>query len=566
MKEVGHITAATKRIMGRFGGVVFLWGLIFSTQLQAQSSRIELDLFGLKAFSLKSVPCYTYRFNAYGDSWDSYQEIFFAKTSSPLGAGGGLTYWVSDRVGLRLHVQTWTSQRTSTDNSVLIHYSYYPWYPSPSPDPVVVSYGLKSPVPPALSYRIGALSFDGVLRAGFGRLKLDLYGGLTVFQVGGDLQDIYFKRIIPSSHMTFLSEEVRYTNRFDFAQLGANLGLDLSVPLGGNFEALAGLKYFIGSGKQPDLRVASMADTDDYFWSVVFKGVDDIKEYVRYGNLPIDPSMFSFNLGLRYKVPARVGPPPGWGRFSFLFLPGAARMNPEIGFARTVLTAENGARKLEQTVEVFNHRLLWSWGGGVGFRFSPRWAAELSFERWHKELDVDSSPVVLIQDQKWRSKINGQRPLCRSTGEEFGLSVIRFFPVAGGEVLVSAGACLARLSLTMDDLYFLYWHKPWTDDFVSYSGVYSASGRRWILGASFGLGGQFTVAGPLAVRLMGRYFIYPTASIPAEVQMITLDQEVYGSGERTGLRPEELQAKLSPQEMDFRPSRIQFTCGLLIRF
>ncbi len=515
---------------------------------------------------MKSLPGYAYRFNAYGDSWDSYQEIFFAKTSSPLSAGGGLTYWMSPNAGLRIQAQAWKSEQLSTDNDVLIHYSYYPWYPQPLPDPVVVSFSLKSPIPPALSYRVGALSFDGVLRAAVGRLNLDIYGGLTVFQVGGDLQDVYFRRTIPSSHMTFLSEAVTYSNRFDFTELGANLGLDLCLPLGGNIEAVAGLKYFIGRGRQPDLRVASMTDTDDYLLSVVLKGVDEIKEFVRAGDLAINPSMFSLNLGLKYKVPSQAGLPPGGGRFSLLFQPGVSKMDPEVEFTRTVATAENGARQLEQPVEVFNRKLLWSWGGGAGLRFSPRWAAELSFERWHKELDVDSSPIILIQDQQWRSKFKGQRPLSRSTSEEFGLSIVRLFPIVDGEVLVSAGVNLARLSLAMDDLYFLYWHKPWTADFVSYSGLYSSSGRCWIVGTSLGLGGQFSIAGPLAVRLMGKFFLYPTASVPADVSLVTLDEEVYGSGEITDLGPEELQPKLSPQTIDFRPSRIQFTCGLLLRF
>ena len=550
----------------RLSAAFFLLGLISSAQLQAQSSKVEIDLFGLKALSIKSVPAYTYWFNAYVNSWDSYQEISFAEASSQLSAGGRLTYWISDRVGLCFQAQTWTSEQLSTDNSVLVHYSYYPWYPLPSPDLKVVSYSLKSPIPPALSYRVGALSFDGVLRVSLGRPKLEIYGGLTFFQVGGDLQDIYLKRIIPSSHMTFLSMEVNYSNRFDFFELGANLGVDLCFPLGGNFEGLVGLKYFIGSAKQPDFFVESMQDEDNYFSTVVLKGVDELKGLIRYGDPAVDPSTFSLHLGLKYKVPAQVAPPPGQGRFSLQFLPGVAKMNPEMNFTRTVLTAENGSRKLEQTIEIFNRKLLWFWGGGADFRFSPRWAVELNFRRWQKELDVDSNLVVLIQDQTSRSNLKGQRPLSRSTFDEFGLSVVHFIPIAGGEILVAAGANLSKLALTMDDLYFLYWYKPWTSDFVSYSGLYTAAGRSWVLGATVGLGCEFSIVGPLAVRLMGAYFLYPTASVPVDVQMVTLDENVYGSGVITGLTPEELQTKLAPQTIDFNPSRIQFTCGLSFRF
>jgi hypothetical protein len=66
-----------------FGAVIVLW-LASSAPLQAQSSKIEIDLFGLKPFPIKSVSDYTYMFNAFGDSWDSFQETAFKRDSSPL--------------------------------------------------------------------------------------------------------------------------------------------------------------------------------------------------------------------------------------------------------------------------------------------------------------------------------------------------------------------------------------------------------------------------------------------------------------------------------------------------
>ncbi|MBU1186641.1 MAG: hypothetical protein KJ908_07100 [Acidobacteria bacterium] len=550
----------------RLSIAVIIFGLIPSTLLQAQSSRVEIELFGLNAFSLKNISDYTYRFNAYGDSWDSYQETVFAKKSSRIGFGAGLTYWISDHVGLRLQGQTWSRSWTSSDNNVLIEYSYFPWYPNPSPDPVVVSYGLKSTIPPSLSYRIGALSLAGVLRTALGRLRLDFSGGLTVFQIGGDLQDIYFKRIIPSSHMTFLSEEFVYSSRFDFMSLGGIVGLDLSVPLGRNVEGAIGLKYLFGRSREPELFVASAADLDTYSMSVVLKGVDEIKGRIRSGDLEIDPSQVSLNLGVRFQIPSPVGPRSGGGRIILLFLPGVSGMNPDIGFTRTVLTAEDDSRRLEQSVALFYSKLLWSGGGGAGFRFSPRWAAELSYRRWDRELGVDSGVVVLVQDGKWRSGLKGQRPMVRAWLDEFGLSVVRFAPIPGGEVFVTVGANLSRLSLTMDEQYFLYWHKPWTSDFVSFSGLYSTAGYRWLLGASVGLGFQFPVAGPVEGRLATGYFFYPTAVVPAGVEEIVFDQAVSGIGDKTDLLPEELQARLDPKSFDFNPSRFQMSFGLAIRF
>jgi hypothetical protein len=181
-------------------------------------------------------------------------------------------------------------------------------------------------------------------------------------------------------------------------------------------------------------------------------------------------------------------------------------------------------------------------------------------------MDVDSSPIVLIQDQKWRSTYNSQRPACRARLDEFGLSVVHFVPIPGAEVLLSGGASLARLALVMDEIYFLYWRRPWTNDFVSFSGLYATSGSRWILGANAGLGFQFPIIGPLQGRLWGAYFLYPTARVPAEVETIALDENVYGSSSDRNLLPEELQPKLAPQEQEFNPSRLQIAFGLAIRF
>lgn len=507
---------------------------------------------------------YSYHFSVYESSWDSYQEVCFKKNSPQPGFGAGLTYWINNNFGLQVQAVSWKKRQAASDNFVSVKYSYFPWYPYFSDQPVEISYDLKSDVQPELTYRISAFSLNGVLRKKIGPVVLESFGGLTAYQVGGELENLYLKRTVASSHGTFNSDEVVFSNRFDFMSLGGNLGIDLAVPLGGNLEGFFGLKYFFGASKEPEMFVQSMDDLDGISTSVVIPGIDDLKDQIRYGSLKIGPSSLSLNLGLRYRPPYSISPQGNRGKFRFMLVLGVSKMNPELTYERTFLVTEDRSRLLSQNIDLFNKKLIGSYGIGGGFNFSRHWALELSYQRQPKDLDVDSGPIVLIEDQVWRRSIKYQRPQCRVKLDEFSLSLVRYFPIPGAEILASAGMNLARLSLPMKDLYFLYWHKPWTSDFVSFSGVYSMSGGSWILGAQMGLGIQFPLAGPLEGRLMGSYNLYREASILQVVKDYELDEEVYGFGDITDLSAGEL--KQTPTEFLMNPSRLRLTFVLAIRF
>ncbi len=148
------------------GILVFL--TVLTPSLQAQNSKIEFDLFGLNCFPFQEVSRYSYNFNVYGDSWDSYQDMSFEKSSPHFGFGAGLTYWIQDHLGLRFQALSWKTQQTGFDNLVSIRYSYYPWYSYSSDQPVDVSYDFKGKVPPELDYRTSAFSLRAVWRTKIG--------------------------------------------------------------------------------------------------------------------------------------------------------------------------------------------------------------------------------------------------------------------------------------------------------------------------------------------------------------------------------------------------------------
>jgi len=544
-------------------GILVLWAA-FAGDLQAQSSKIEFDLFGLGAFPLQEVQNYSYHFDVYQRSWDSHQEVYFKNHSLRLGFGAGITYWINDSFGLRVQAVSWKKQQVASDNDVFVTYSYLPWYPYFSDQPVEVAYNLKSNVQPELTYRVSAFSLSGVLRKKIGPFVLESFGGLTAYQVGGELQDLYLKRTIPMSHMTFFSHEVVFSSRFDFMSLGGNLGLDLAVPMGGHFEGFLGLKYFFGGSGEPEMFVQSMNPLDGELLSLVIPGIDDIKDHVRYGALKLSPSSLSLGLGLRYRPPSLGFPPGERGKFRFMLGLGASKMNPEMIYERTMLVTDDGSNQLSQNVDLFNKKLIISYGGGVGYDFSPHWAFELLYQHQPEGLDADAGPVILMEDDVPKTIAKYQRPQGWVRLDELAFSLVRSFPIPGARVLVSAGMNLARLSLSLEDLYFLYWYGPWSNDFVSFSGLYTTTGSSWLLGARAALGIQFPIAGLLEGRLMGSYNLYREASIPLVVKDYELDRDVYGPGDTTALTPEQL--KQAPTELLINPSRLRLAFDLVIRF
>lgn len=545
--------------------VMCVFILLFSTSLQAQNSRVEFDLFGLTCFPFQEVSQYSYNFNIYGnDSWDSYQEIDFNKKSLRLGFGARLSYWFNNNFGLRIEALSWKKNQTSYDNSVFINYSYYTFYPYVSDKPTEISYEMDSDIPPKLSYRIYALSLNGILRKKIGNCTLDFYGGFTAFHSGGELKNLYFRRTRQGSHSTFLSEEVTFDYRFDFMSLGGNLGIDLSVPIAGNFVGLFGLKYFFGVSKEPRMFVSSMTDLDDYLLPVVMQGIDEITEHSQNGILKINPSSFALSLGLGYSKQYSVSPIKKKSKFRLMLFPGVSKMSQETSYERTFSIFEDGSGQCAQNIDLFNERPVLSYGAGSSFNFSSYWAIELSYQRQQKNLNVDSGPVVLYLDQLWKKYPKYQRPQSSMKLDEFNTSLVHYFPIQGAEILVSAGMNFARLSLTVKDLYFLYFHKPLTTDFVSFSGLYSAVGSSWILGANVGIGFQFPIIGPLEGRLSGNYNVYKKASIQIDIDDIELG-EVWGYGDQT-LNPDELQQQVSRDEVSINLSRLKIYFALIIRF
>jgi hypothetical protein len=532
--------------------------------LHAQNSKVEFDLFGLTCFPFQEVSNYSYNFSVYGNSWDSYQNIYFNKNKLQLGLGARLTYWSSNNFGLRVELLSWKKSQTSYANSVVIKYSYYPWYPYLSDEPVEVSYNIESDIPPELSYRINNLALNGLFRNKIGNFTLDLFGGIAVYHVGGVLKNIYFKRTQPSSHGTFLSEEFLFDNRFDFMSLGGNLGVDFSIPIGRNFIGFFGLKFFLGASKEPEMFVSSTEDEDDYMLSVVMGGIDQIKEHIRNSELKISPSSFTLNLGLGFRVPHSISPIVKKGKFLFMLTPGVAKMNPEISLERTFSIFEDGSGQCAQNIDLFNERLALSYGGGGSFNFSSNWAIELCYLHQQKELNVDSGPIIMYLDQQWKKHSRYKRPQSNMKLDEFSTSFVRYFPIQGAKILVSAGMNLARLSLSLKDLYFLYWYKPWTSDFVDFSGLYSTIGSRWILGANVGIGFQAPIFGPLEARLTGKYCIYKETGIQTEIDDIEL-ADILGPGNKTKLNPNELQQQVSSNELFLDPSSFKINFSLIIR-
>jgi len=276
--------------------VMCVFILLLSNSLQAQNSKVEFTLFGLTSLPFQEVSQYSYNFNVYGnDSWDSNQEIDFNKKSLQLGFGARLSYWFNNSFGLRIEALSWKKNQTSYDNSVFIKYSYYPYYPSASDVPINISYGMDSDIPPELSYRVYALSLNGILRNKIGNCSLDFYGGFTVFQSGGELKNLYFRRIVPASHGAFLSEEVTFNNRFDFMSLGGNLG------------------------------------------------IDEITERIQNGILKISPSSFALSLGLGYNHQYQVSPITKKSKFRLMLFSGVSKMNPETSYERTFSILEDGS-------------------------------------------------------------------------------------------------------------------------------------------------------------------------------------------------------------------------------
>jgi len=545
------------------GGILFL-AMTASVSLYAQESRVDLHLFGLASFSSNQLATYTSTLNVFGDSWDSYQDVIFEKSPLRLGWGAGLTYWVSHNFGLQIEARSWTKRQPSRDDSVHIEYSYYPWYPDPVDDPVNISYDLKSPVPPELSCRISAFSLNGLWREKIGPVFLEASGGLTAYKVDGGFENLYLYRTIPSSHGTFLSDEIVFDTKFDFLSLGGNLGIGLAVPLGGDWEGFLGLKYFFGGSRDPEMFVESMDGLEGPVMSVVVPGIDDIKAHVRYGPMKISPSSLSLNLGLRYRPSVPLAPEEKNGRLRLMFEIGGSGLNPDLLFERMVDITADGSRRLTQEMNLFNKEIICSYGLGVGWSLSPRWALELGYRHRQKEAAVDSDPIFLIEDDSWEYVIRYQRPLADVKMDEWTLSLVRSFPIPGAEILASAGGNIARLSLPLTGLYFRYLHEPWTDDFVSFSGLYSTAGTAWTWGARLGLGLRFTIIGPLEGRIMGSYNLYRKAQIPMDAAEIELDDETWGYGDLDQLTPEML--KINPAEVALDASGFHLAFSLAVAF
>jgi hypothetical protein len=543
------------------------WGILFSVltfcaAVQAQESRVDLHLFGLASLPLQQLTSYRSTLNAYGDSWDSYQDVVFEKSPLRLGWGAGLTYWLSREFGLEIEARSWTTRQASRDNSAHIEYSYFPWYPYPSDEPVNISYDLKSPLPPELTSRVTAFSLNGLWREKIGSVFLELSGGLTSYQVGGGFKDLYLYRTIPSSHGTFQSDEIAFATRFDFWSLGGNLGIGLAVPLGGNWEGFLGLKYFFGGSRDPEMLVESMDGLDGPVLSVVIPGIDDVKAHVRYGPAKISPSSLSLNLGLKFRPSITLDPAAGRKRFRLMLELGGSRLDPDLLLERTQYVTADQSRLLTQEIDLFNRKIVYSYGLGVGWMGSPRWGLELFYRHRQKEAAVDSGPIILEEDY-WENIIHYQRPLAELKMDEWTLSLVRSFPIPGAEILVSAGGNIARLSLPLADVYFHYLDDPWTGNFVSYSGLYSTAGTAWTWGAQLGLGLRFKISGPLEGRITGGYNLYKTVQIPLAAAEIELDDETWGFGDIDPLDPELL--KISPAEFPLDPSGfgLAFSLGVV---
>ena len=548
-----------------FKPLVCVLVLLCSLPLQAQNSKVEVDLFGLGCLPLQEISHYSFNFNVFGSvAWDSYQVMEFKKNSLRFGLGARFSYWFDKYFGFRLEALSWSKKQKTVNNSVYINYSYTPSYPEIADEPVDVSYKAISDRAPELSYRINALSLNGIYRNKFGVVSLDVYGGLTAFHSSGALKNLYFYRTVLSSRSTFQSDETLFDSRFDFMSLGGNFGIDLSIPMAGDLFALFGLKYFFAGTQEPRMFIPSLSDPDETLNTVAIEGIDEIAERSRHGFLEVGPTTFAVNLGLGYSPQINISPVDKQHAYSLMLFPGISNMSLDTGYERTFSIFEDGSGQSAQSLNLFDEQPVLFLGIGGSYDLTDLWSVELRYLRQRKDVSVDSGPVVLYLDQDWKQYSTYQRPQGRIKLDEFCVSIGHKFPVLDAEFFMLAGLNLARIVLKVSDLYFLFNKSPLTSDFVSFTGLYSADGSSWVLGANVGAGFQFPIIGTLKGRLSGSYSIYKNTSVVVSVDDIELG-DVWGYGEYA-LEPEELQPHVSHDVAFFNPSRFKIYFALIYGF
>lgn len=231
-------------------------------------------------------------------------------SSNTRGVEGGVNYFVSDHVGVQVFLDHDRFDLSGANGNYQVHLNYTA---APPPDYVSRPYSYSrtdapcdssdvSGCVPSTSGRLRqtTLALNVVARWPLGRrIKGELSGGLSYFDIRGDAQALRYTVFEMGGHSTLFSQEYELEYSVGPAHtFGLNAGGTIDIDLGLGVSIVADARYFNGAELAAPVTVTRVLNTDEI---VFLQDAETVQQTLQPPDVKINPVRARLMVGLKLR-------------------------------------------------------------------------------------------------------------------------------------------------------------------------------------------------------------------------------------------------------------------------
>ena len=274
--------------------------LILATSLFGASNgealKNEFFMFSGTTLSGESTR-YENRFIPYYSSLGEGLQIIDLEDKSVPAFGVGFTHHFNDTWSIQVTTQYQRREMTSDSREASVVYEYEQWVPTP-PGPIIhKDLTIESPQAPRAEYSNFGMAINAVYQVEVAKLRVEAIGGLVFHRISqGRFENLYFQNAIMVSRGTIFTSSALVDTRWkDTYQVGANLGLRLTVPVSKKVSLFAEGRYTYFQDTSIEQEWANLKEIQ-FFWNA--DDPEEIEPLLSLQDFELNPSFFTLAAGI----------------------------------------------------------------------------------------------------------------------------------------------------------------------------------------------------------------------------------------------------------------------------
>ena len=274
--------------------------LVFATSLFGASTggtlKNEFFMFSGSTLSVENAR-YENRFIPYNlDTGEGLQVIEMEDKSVPV-VGVGFTHHFNRKWSLQVTAQHQRREMASNSTEVSVIYDYVQWSPEWPGPTVHVNNTIESPQAPRVEYSNFGMAINAIYQVEVAKLRVEAIGGVVFHRISqGRFENLYFQNAIMVSRGSIFASSALIDTRWkDTYQVGANLGLRLTIPVSAKTSLFAEGRYTCFEDTNIEQEWANLKEIQ-FFWNANERS--KIEPLLSLRDFELNPSFFTLAAGV----------------------------------------------------------------------------------------------------------------------------------------------------------------------------------------------------------------------------------------------------------------------------